>query len=320
MPNVIENAELMRNQTWGSEWEMSNITCEQAVHVVAQHYGTLDTIRQGRDWAHRVGCNDSKGRTWWAHVDSSVASYGRGCCELVTPIMEWDDIEDAQQILRELRADGAVSGQRYGCGLHIHVGAFNVTDNSGNIQTAKSLRNLANLMKSHEDLLIKAINISNSRCRNGGYASVLSDDFVRALNAQRPNNVRAVQNLYSDYGSRYQMLNYDSLDDNKTVEFRLFEFHNKIHAGEFKAYLHLCLAMASYAKLVNRCSPEHVDMSNEKYAMNSWLKNMGLIGSEFKTTRKMLTKRLSGDTAYRHGRPVENTDDLDDLALDSMID
>ena len=334
MPNLIENSMQMRNQTWGSEWEMSNMTCSHCIKVVAKHYHTEHSIITGREykrlhpelinfdlWQHEYGCLDSKGRMWWTHQDGSIRSYGEGVCELTTPIMTWDDIEDAQQLLRELREEGAVSGERYGCGLHIHIGAFNTTDGSTNVQDATSLRKLVNIMKSHEDLLIKAVNISASRYSRGGYANVISDEYVRRINRERPTTVSRVKQLYSCYGnpssngSRYTMLNYDSLDDNKTVEFRLFEFHNKMHAGELKAYIHLCMAMCNYAKLVTRTSPQKVDMTNEKWAMKNWLNNMGLIGDEFKTTRKMLTKRLSGDMGRR--TLASNIDDLD-LSVDGQ--
>lgn len=313
--NKKEIAEEMKNQTWGTEWEMSRINCHHCAQVVAQYYhdkyGTQIEVFRGNGWGHQWGARDNKGRTWWTHVDGSVREDGEGCCELTTPIMTYDDIEDAQGVLRLLRENGAVSGQRWGCGLHIHIGAFNTTDNSDDIQTAKSLRNLANMMKSHEDILIRAINISQARY-SGGYCSTISDGFIQALNRAKPTTVEGVKSVYHRFHNRYTMLNFDSLDDNKTVEFRLFEFHKNMHAGEFKAYLQLCMAMCAYAKHVRYSSANKVDMSNERYAMVSWLKNLGLIGEEFKTARKMLTKRLSGDTAYKSGR-VPTDDDLVEL-------
>lgn len=313
--NLKQNTEMMKNQTWGTEWEMTNINCRHAIRVVAQFYGTEDTISRGGDWQHLYGCKDSKGRMWWTHEDGSIHSIGEGVCELTTPIMTYDDIEDAQAILRLLRQEGAKSSEDYGCGLHIHIGAFNTIDNSDNIQNAKSLRNLANIMKSHEDILIKAINMSRTRYGRNCYAETIDNEFIEVLNNKKPRSIEGVKELYRIYNHRanaprYRMLNYESLDDNKTIEFRLFEFHKNMHAGEFKAYLQLCMAMANYSKIVRNCSCKKVDMSNEKYAMNSWLKNMGLIGDEFKTARKMLTKRLSGDTGYRNGRANESLDDL----------
>ena len=72
--------------------------------------------------------------------------------------------------------------------------------------------------------------------------------------------------------------------------------------------------MVSYSQLVNYASFKKVNTNNEKCTMKNWLVNMGLVGDEFKTCRKMLLKRLSGDSAYRNGRPLQDT--LDDLNLD----
>ena len=41
---------------------------------------------------------------------------------------------------------------------------------------------------------------------------------------------------------------------------------------------------------------------NPKFAMRTWLLRLGFIGEEFATAREILTRRLDGDTAFRHGR------------------
>ena len=66
--------------------------------------------------------------------------------------------------------------------------------------------------------------------------------------------------------------------------------------------------------MVAYTSSDPVDMTNEKWAMKNWLNNLGLMGDEFKTARKMLTKRLSGDLGSRI--PRTSTSGLDDLGLD----
>ena len=56
------------------------------------------------------------------------------------------------------------------------------------------------------------------------------------------------------------------------------------------------------AKTVRTASPKPQQNENPKYAMRTWLLRLGFIGDEFKTARDLLTKRLDGDTAFRHGR------------------
>ena len=120
----------------------------------------------------------------------------------------------------------------------------------------------------------------------------------------------------ADYGrsqhyndSRYHMLNYHATFTKGTIEFRLFQFDEPtaerkggIHAGQLKSYIQLCLALSQMAKDVRTASPKPQQNENPKYAMRTWLLRLGFIGEEFATARDFLTRNLSGDTAFRHGR------------------
>lgn len=75
-----------------------------------------------------------------------------------------------------------------------------------------------------------------------------------------------------------------------------------LHAGQLKSYIQLCLVLSQMAKMVKTASPKPQQNENPKYAMRTWLLRLGFIGDEFKTAREILTKRLAGDTAFRHGR------------------
>ena len=56
------------------------------------------------------------------------------------------------------------------------------------------------------------------------------------------------------------------------------------------------------AKTAKSASPRPQQNENPKYAMRTWLLRLGFIGEEFKTAREVLTKRLAGDSSFRHGR------------------
>lgn len=112
---------------------------------------------------------------------------------------------------------------------------------------------------------------------------------------------------YND--SRYHMLNYHATFTKGTIEFRLFQFdapangkQNGLHAGQLKSYIQLCLALSQLAKELRTASSKPQQHENPKYAMRTWLLRLGFIGEEFKTAREFLTKRLSGDAAFRNGR------------------
>ena len=110
-------------------------------------------------------------------------------------------------------------------------------------------------------------------------------------------------------GSRYRMLNLHATFTHGTLEFRLFQFDEPtaerkggLHGGQLRSFIQLCLALSQMAKEVRTASPKPQQNENPKYAMRTWLLRLGFIGDEFKTARDLLTKRLDGDTAFRHGR------------------
>lgn len=321
--NLKENAILMKSQTFGVEIEMGRIEKDTARDIVKKYYEdkynvTCEASRNYDDY-NSFFTTDNKGRKWrFMNDGSSSGRLGSISCEMVTPILKYeDDIEDLQAIVRLLRQNGARSGADFNAGVHIHIGA-NFDEDGG--QNAKTIRNLVNIMKSHERILLRSVGVSEVRLR---WCKCVNIDFLNRINNKKPktkdelgvvwygsqsNYEYAVTRHYDD--TRYHMLNLHATFTKGTIEFRLFEFKKGLHAGELKSWIQLCLALCSYAKLVKYASFKEINMNNEKYAMKNWLNNMGFIGDEFKTARKMLTKRLNGDTAYRNGRPSTDEDDL----------
>ena len=48
---------------------------------------------------------------------------------------------------------------------------------------------------------------------------------------------------------------------------------------------------------------------NEKYAFRCFLLRLGMIGADYKAARKVLLRRLTGSSAFRHGKPEGGADD-----------
>lgn len=230
---------------------------------------------------------------------------------MVTPILHYCDIETLQELVRRLRHAGAKSDAARGCGVHIHIGAKG--------HTPQTLRNLANIMAGHENLLADALNLDRGRMNR--YCRTVDERFLKAVNAKKPRTMAALAEIwYTSNGascgrdnhynnSRYHMLNYHATFTKGTIEFRLFQFdapadgkQNGLHAGQLKSYIQLCLALSQMAKEVKTASPKPQQTENPKYAMRTWLLRLGFIGDEFKTARDILTRRLAGDTAFRNGR------------------
>ncbi len=216
---------------------------------------------------------------------------------MVTPILKWADIENLQEIVRELRHAGAFVNET--CGLHIHIGAQGMT--------AQAIRNLVNNVASHEGLLYKALNVHSERKH---YCKPANERFLRELNEKKPATLSELKPIW--YGdnfshnahydkSRYTILNLHALFTKGTVEFRIF--NGTMHAGEVKTAIQLACALVANAKAAKRTAYRKVETDNDRFAMRTWLtrpQGLNLNGSEFETLRHHLTKHLAGNAAWRH--------------------
>ena len=293
---------------------MNNITREKAARLAAEYFGTgryeYTARRNGYEtWS----AWDAQGREWKMQKDVSIHGADSQKCELVTPILNYSDIETLQELVRRLRKAGAKSDYTRGCGVHIHIGAKG--------HTPHTLRNLANIMASHESLLKDALALDEYRV--GRYCRPVDENFLKEVNKKKPKTMAKLADIWytsqgEGYGrgqhyngSRYHMLNLHATFTKGTVEFRLFQFDapadgklNGLHAGQLKSYIQLCLALSQMAKEVRSASAKPQQNENPKYAMRTWLLRLGFIGEEFATARDILTRRLSGDAAFRSGRPA----------------
>ena len=309
---TVQQIARMKEQTIGVEVEMNNITREKAARIAADFFGTHRYENTaGRNGYYTWSAWDSQGREWKFQRDVSIAGPDSEKCELVTPILHYSDIENLQELIRRLRKAGAISHAGIGAGVHIHIGA------SGH--TPQSLRTLANIMASHENLIAEALKIDQGRMNR--YCRTVNPKFIEQVNKKKPSTMAQLADLWytsngADYGrsqhyndSRYHMLNLHATFTKGTVEFRLFQFDkpangkkNGLHAGQLKSYIQLCLALSQMAKDLRTASPKPQQHENPKFAMRTWLMRLGFMGEEFSTARDFLTRNLEGDAAFRYGR------------------
>ena len=310
---TAQQIEKMKAQTIGVEIEMNNITRKNASKLAADFFGTgrceYTATRNGyQTWS----AWDAQGREWKFQRDVSISGTDSEKCELVTPILTYSDIETLQELVRKLRKAGAKSDYTRGCGVHVHIGADG--------HTAQSLRNLANIMASHEELLIESLKIDNGRTSQ--YCKTVNPNFLKKLNERKPSTMTELADIWytahhsitgrnQHYnGSRYHQLNLHSVFTKGTVEFRLFQFdkpengkQNGLHAGKLKTFIQLALALSEMAKELKNASPKKSTSENKKFLMRTWLIRLGFVGDEFATAREILMKNLDGDCAFRFGRP-----------------
>lgn len=294
----------MKTQKFGIEIELTGITRKKAADVIAEYFGTekfyIGTYYQ------TYGAKDRKGRTWKATFDSSIiAQRKKGGrresaseeykCEIVSPILEYEDLEDLQEIVRQLRHKGAFASDQ--CDIHIHVDASRYTP--------QTLRNLVNIIASKEDILYKALQIDPARLR---WCKKTNEQLIQTINKRKPKTMEELKDIwyegshrrrtdhYND--TRYHGLNLHATFTKGTVEFRLF--NSTTHAGEIKAYIQFCLAVSHQALTQKKASARRTVTDNEKYAFRCWMLRLGLNGDEFKTCRLHFLKHLEGNSAWRH--------------------
>ena len=303
---------MMKQQNYGVEIELTGITREQAVKVIADYYGTT-TGYVGTGY-HTHTARDRKGRTWKAMSDGSIftqrkvngnkiGASNEYSCEVVTPILQYDDLEDLQNIVRALRAAGAFANSS--CGIHVHVDGAN--------HTPESLTRLLNFAVGRQDLFYEALQIGD---RANHWCHKMNAGLFRAMKKAEDKDHAETERLwYSQLNdgytggishehynaTRYHGINLHAFFTKGTVEFRLF--NGTTHAGKIKAYVQFCLAMSAWAidckdnnlyfKSINNLTTEQ-----RGKLMNNVLKNrLGLSGREFKTCREHLTAAFKADVA-----------------------
>ena len=176
----------MKAQRFGIEVEMTGITREDAAKIAAAYFGTSSRyIGEGYD---SYAALDSQGRQWKFVSDASItpqrkngrrteAASGAYQTEMVSPICRWEDIEKVQELVRKLKAAGAISNKS--CGIHVHVDASPFD--------ANSLRNITNIMAAKEDLIYKALEVSVARQHR--WCRPVEQRFLDELNQRKPQSL-----------------------------------------------------------------------------------------------------------------------------------
>ena len=177
--------------------------------------------------------------------------------------------------------------------------------------TPEQIANLAKIFYKQEELILKALGTSESRLAHSTRRTDAS--FIERIASRKPRSSGELNrawfgrsNLNPEHydPSRYRDLNLATLWRTHTVEIRAAE--GSTHAGEVKAVIVLCLALAVKAKTAKAASAakREYNEASAKYDFRVFLLRLGLIGDEFKTVRQHLLKRLPGSAAWKNGRPA----------------
>jgi hypothetical protein len=286
----------MKTLRFGIEIETVGLTRESVANAIQTVVGgNVNYYGGGYDKWQVVAAD---GRIWTSLKDGSVTgSYENRGGEITSPILTYADLETVQSIVRTVRTAGARVDAS--CGVHVHV--------DGSRMTAKSLRSLALLVHNREVYIEGAVGVAPAR--KAQYCRSINDGgFITRLLASRKSTEALRKAWYGEYtyanaaqdhyhSSRYHGLNLHSFFFRGTVEFRYF--NGSLHAGEVKAYVQFCLALAARS-LCSGSVGKRQELATNSYAPRAamyWTltAQLGLVGDEFKTVREHLTKNLSNE-------------------------
>lgn len=284
---------------------MTGITREKAAAIVAEVLGTTASKPDSTCYETRI-IADQAARKWKVMRDGSISSIQSDNSnspideykvELVTPPLNYTDIELLQNIIRKLRENGARTNTS--CGIHVHVDGANHTPNS--------LKRLINFMVARQDLIYEALEIKS---RGERWCQKLSANLLKEMksctelsrnDAERiwysPANDGYISGIdHQHYNpTRYHGVNLHSYFSNGTVEFRLF--NSTLHAGKIKAYIQFCLAVSAWAitdtgKVIFKSMDNYTPVQKVTIMRNILTNRLGLYGDEYKTCRLHLMAPL----------------------------
>ena len=300
----------IKDQCFGVEVEMTGITRRQAAEALATYFGTSPQYLG--TYYDTWGVTDPEGKVWKLMSDSSIRAerktadgyetVGRGeyQVEMVTPKLTYAELPKLQECVRRVRKAGAKANGS--CGIHVHVDASN--------HNRQSLKNLIGIMYSKEDILFKALQVSESRAER--WCKKVREPMLRqarTLSSDETTDLTQLEQVWYEgdvadrehYNwTRYHALNLHSVFYRGTVEWRCF--NSTLHAGKVAAYVNLCLAISAQAIAQRSTVMRKTQSENELFTFRVWLVRLGLNGEEFKHTRDHLLAHLEGDRAWRHDK------------------
>ena len=82
-------------------------------------------------------------------------------------------------------------------------------------------------------------------------------------------------------------------------------FHGKISEDTVRAYTEFISKLCEMARKQKRAVANEKSVENEKYAFRCFLLRLGMIGDDYKMSRKILLQNLTGSSAFKSGHRKE---------------
>lgn len=85
-------------------------------------------------------------------------------------------------------------------------------------------------------------------------------------------------------------------------------FNLPLTADEVSTYSRLIGALCAAAKDQKRVNAREKNVENEKFAFRVFLIRLGFVGDEYKAARKILLHKLTGNSAFKNGKPQSSSE------------
>ena len=156
-----------------------------------------------------------------------------------------------------------------------------------------------------------------SGLEKAGYPAEESPELLTVSMPKSFFDETALENLKRIIANKEHLLKHaletDSLEiteAEENIEFPWFTLHEDSEGDIYCTFIEKLCDFAKNQKRVNN-KPDTSD--NEKYAFRCFLLRLGMIGSEYKSARKVLLRNLTGSSAFRHGKPKKE-DSVDEIS------
>ncbi len=153
--------------------------------------------------------------------------------------------------------------------------------------TGLTLRNLVNMIASKQSLIQQAFDLK---------VAIIEEEFARAINEQVIAIIEDFESIALEVGTeKCPGITFDFKSG--TITFKFYE--GELEPDKLKAYTDLVANINANAKKLKHASRKTTATDNPKYSFRTWLLRLGMIGEEYKTTRKILLANLEGNAAFR---------------------
>lgn len=153
--------------------------------------------------------------------------------------------------------------------------------------TGRTLRNLINMLFSKQHLIKKAFETTEA---------LMDENFAEELSSKEISTLEEFKTALEEQGpEQCPGLAFDFEKETYTIKLAGTNFDT----DKIAACQDLIAHVNQNAQKQKRASFKQAQDDNPKYAFRTWLIRLGMNGSEYKTTRKVLLANLEGSGAFR---------------------